>query len=62
MPENVQSHAPTKTWYARIPVELHGHQKKLDFFLGALERFAWSRALQPPDVSIWTSVARTAET
>lgn len=39
-------------WYERIPVELHGHRKKVDFFLSALERFRTDRGVSRDAVSI----------
>lgn len=39
-------------WYSQIPVELHGHRKKLDFFVVELERFARARDRAQGDISI----------
>jgi 2-polyprenyl-3-methyl-5-hydroxy-6-metoxy-1,4-benzoquinol methylase len=40
------------TWYERVPLEVHGHRKKLDFVLGAVERLRQSRSAAPADVTI----------
>jgi len=39
-------------WYGRIPVELHGHRKKLDFFLDELDRFTRDCGRDRADISI----------
>ena len=41
-----------RTWYERVPLEVHGHRKKLDFVLSAVEAFRASRHRAPADVSI----------
>jgi SAM-dependent methyltransferase len=39
-------------WYGRIPVELHGHRKKVDFFVRELEKFRASRGCRRDQISI----------
>ena len=41
-----------RSWYERLPVEPHGHRKKLDFFLESLESFRRERGLEVPEVRI----------
>jgi SAM-dependent methyltransferase len=40
------------TWYGRVPLEVHGHRKKLDFVLGAVEQLRQTRGVAPADVTI----------
>lgn len=50
------SHIPSQSmehvWYHRVPVELHGHRKKIDFFLEALEDWRGRRGIARERVSI----------
>jgi len=53
--ERLRDDAAARTphdWYRRIPVELHGHRKKVDFFLRSIERFQRERRLNAADVAI----------
>jgi len=43
---------PSLSWYEKVPLELHGHRKKLDFFSKALKKFSSDRGYGPSDVSI----------
>lgn len=40
------------SWLAAVPLELHGHRKKLDFFLRSLDAFRTRRDLTAADISV----------
>src|SRR2546426_3116299 len=44
--------AAANEWYRRIPLELHGHRKKLDFFLRSIERLQQDRRLRASEVTV----------
>lgn len=46
------SAAPRGTWYDSLPTELHGHKKKLDFFIRALDRLRQQRGVHASSVSV----------
>ncbi len=39
-------------WLAAVQLELHGHRKKLEFFLRALQDFCLDRCLSPVDIRV----------
>jgi len=44
--------AVKRKWYDSMPIELHGHRKKLDFFLASLEQYRTARGVAASAISI----------
>lgn len=40
------------SFFEAVPVEMHGHRKKLEFFAASLERLAVERGVRPSDIAI----------
>jgi len=40
------------SFFDAVPIEMHGHRKKLEFFAASLERLAAERGLRPADIAI----------
>ena len=40
------------SFFEAVPVEMHGHRKKLEFFAASLQRLAAERGLRPADIAI----------
>jgi len=40
------------SFFEAVPVEMHGHRKKLEFFAASLQRLAAERGLRPSDIAI----------
>lgn len=49
MPGAVNARA---SFFEAVPVEMHGHRKKLEFFAASLRRLAAERGLEPSDIAI----------
>ncbi len=39
-------------WFQSVPLELHGHRKKLEFFIDALDSFCRSNGVSRADISV----------
>jgi len=48
----VSKKLPLCGWCDEVPLELHGHRKKLLFFLNSLDMFCHERELVRADISI----------
>ena len=40
------------SFFEAVPVEMHGHRKKLEFFAASLQRLSAERGLRPSDIAI----------
>ena len=51
-PSSTSDSLSPDTWLKAVPLELHGHRKKLQFFLDSLEAYRRQRSLKPAEVSV----------
>ena len=40
------------SWLSKVPVELHGHRKKLNFFIKSLENYRKTSHMKKNDISV----------
>jgi len=49
MPDAVNA---SRSFFEAVPIEMHGHRKKLEFFAASLQTLAAERGLRPSDIAI----------
>ena len=49
---DTNSSIPSEGWLASVPIELHGHRKKLDFFIHSIELLCKSNGLKPNNIRV----------
>ena len=50
--DHKHSDIPPNGWLSSVPLELHGHRKKLDFFIRSIDLYCMLHKLEPLQVSV----------